>query len=143
MTLSVDTPEFYRHRVSSKIALYSSDLRHVLIVEYDSNNFGLPGGHLDANEEPEDALRRELQEELGIVYTVPVIKHGFWRHPSGKIILGFIGMLDMSTKLIIDHHELSAAKWVEVEDVINGVTSVGVYDQLIREGVTALHKTKT
>jgi mutator protein MutT len=27
----------------------------------------LPGGHLEAGEQPEDALRREVQEELGIV----------------------------------------------------------------------------
>jgi 8-oxo-dGTP diphosphatase len=39
----------------------------------------LPGGHMEPNETPEDALVRELQEELGVTLSVPLGGHAFTR----------------------------------------------------------------
>ena len=56
-----------RHEVSVKVALYSSDGECALMMYYPRDDgFGLPGGHIDAGETPDVALRRELREELGI-----------------------------------------------------------------------------
>lgn len=53
--------------VSSKIALYSNDLERVLIMRYPkTGRNGLPGGHVEKEEKPDDTLRRELIEELDL-----------------------------------------------------------------------------
>jgi 8-oxo-dGTP pyrophosphatase MutT (NUDIX family) len=38
---------------------------------WDPDVWDLPGGHLEPDEAPGDALVRELQEELGIIIDVP------------------------------------------------------------------------
>jgi 8-oxo-dGTP diphosphatase len=39
----------------------------------------LPGGHIEANEAPGDALVREIQEELGVTLSAPLGGHSFFR----------------------------------------------------------------
>ena len=56
-----------RHTVSVKVALYSADYQKVLLMHYPKVGlYGLPGGHLERKELPDEALPRELKEELGI-----------------------------------------------------------------------------
>ena len=58
------------HEVTCKVALYDSSKQYVLLAEYKPNEFGIPGGHLERDEEPDATLRRELKEELGITVNV-------------------------------------------------------------------------
>jgi 8-oxo-dGTP pyrophosphatase MutT (NUDIX family) len=59
--------EYTKFYVSNKIAIYSHDLKTVMLMEYKPRGiWGLPGGHLDPGEEPEVGMARELQEELGV-----------------------------------------------------------------------------
>jgi len=68
--------------VSNKIALYSHDHERVMIMEYWPRKiWGLPGGHLDPGEEPEQAMARELQEELGVTVHHMKKKDFFIRSP--------------------------------------------------------------
>ncbi len=119
------------HRVTCKVALYDKAKKQVLVVEYNPNEFGIPGGHLEKGEEPENALKRELIEELGVNYRGLLKRKDFWIHNDGKVILGFVGELDSSTKLKIDTNEIRSAKWVAVDDIINGKISAGTYDDFI------------
>jgi 8-oxo-dGTP pyrophosphatase MutT (NUDIX family) len=119
------------HRVTCKVALYDRAKQSVLITENRPNEFGLPGGHLEQNEEPEMTLRREIGEELGIKYDKPLTRKDFWIHNDGKVILGFVGELDSSTKLKIDKNEIRSATWVAVDDIKNGKISAGTYDYFI------------
>ena len=119
------------HRVTCKVALYDRSNSKVLIMEYKPNEFGLPGGHLEQDEQPEATLRRELFEELGIRYDLPLIRKDFWIHNDGKVILGFVGELDSSTKLVIDNSEIRSARWVDVGDIENGKISAGTYNDFI------------
>ena len=52
------------YRVSAK-AVITSD-KGLLLVKEDSEYWDLPGGGIEHLEEPEDALRREVREEVGV-----------------------------------------------------------------------------
>lgn len=50
----------------------------------------LPGGKIDADEDPRDALVRELREELGIEVTVGApVEIASWRYPEKRVLLLF------------------------------------------------------
>ena len=50
-------------------AVIVNEQGHVLLLKHvfrTGSGWGIPGGFIDANEQPETALRRELQEEVGL-----------------------------------------------------------------------------
>lgn len=59
------------YRTSIKALIFDKDKRFLLCLE-DNGLWEIPGGSLDFGENPEDCLKRELMEEMG----VKVIKIG-------------------------------------------------------------------
>jgi len=60
---------FKKRRIRTARCLLTDGAHHLLVVHAGGGRdrrprWGLPGGHLDLGERPEDALRRELVEEL-------------------------------------------------------------------------------
>lgn len=55
-------------RITVKAIIYRND--SVLLVQDHKGRWEMPGGKMDFNESPEDAIRRELQEELGFINVV-------------------------------------------------------------------------
>lgn len=69
---------FYRVAVK---ALIKNDQGQLLLVKEKSDKWDLPGGGLDHAEEPEQGIKRELLEELGVTdVTVgkPILAKSFW-----------------------------------------------------------------
>jgi len=64
-------------RVSAK-ALITLDQK-VLLLRKPDGKWGLPGGRLEANEEPAQAMVREVLEETGLSCTAQSILHSFVR----------------------------------------------------------------
>lgn len=79
--------QYASHRVSVKVAVYSNDKSRVLVLKYDHGRFGLPGGHLEADETPDEALVREFREELGADLP-PAKRTDFFM--VGRLVLGFV-----------------------------------------------------
>lgn len=120
-------------RVSAKCAIFSPDGQKVLIAQYGNNEAGgLPGGHLEGSETPDEAMARELREELG-VENIQMHQAGFFRHENGKIILGYTATLDPEYGLQIQEEELSGAAWIDVEDIRSGTISLGTYGPFVLE----------
>ena len=69
---------FYRVAVK---ALVRNDKGEVLLVKEKSDKWDLPGGGIDHGEEPEDGIKRELLEELGVSAVSvgkPILTKSFW-----------------------------------------------------------------
>lgn len=117
-------------RVSCKCALYSQDGGKVLLADYGTEGYGLPGGHMDAGETPDETMLRELHEELGLE-GVELKRTDFWVHNNGKIILGYTGELDSSHPLRIQAEELRDCAWTSIDDIESGKVSVPSYSEFI------------
>lgn len=71
-----------RHFTASGIVLHEG---RVLLIEHDKLNLWLyPGGHLDPDELPTDALLREIREEVGI--DVEIICRECFSHPAVTVV---------------------------------------------------------
>jgi len=80
--------------VSTKAAIFNSNKDKVIVIYMgEIDDHGLPGGHIEENETPDQAIARELLEECGIVPSD--LRHAdFFVHSGGKMVLAYIGSSD-------------------------------------------------
>lgn len=105
------------YEVSTKAAIFDKKHEHVLVInmdqieKYGKNDFGLPGGHIEGNESPDQAIIRELHEECGI-NPINLQHKDFFTHYSGKLILGYVGSVE-NNLLKSNQNELEGIpKWL-------------------------------
>ncbi|MBQ1465395.1 MAG: NAD(+) diphosphatase [Eubacteriaceae bacterium] len=80
-------------------------------------NYALVAGYIESGETPEDALRREVMEEVGLrVKNIRYYRSQPWP-VSGSLLLGFFCELDGPDEITVDPGELSDASWVKREDI--------------------------
>lgn len=66
----------------------------------DLGAWSIPKGELGAEENPEDAARREFSEELGLVLSVPLLPLGDIRQRGGKLVEAFAAAFDIDVTTI-------------------------------------------
>lgn len=115
--------------VSCKCAIFTPDGSRVLLADYGKESYGLPGGHVDIGESPDETMKRELQEELGI--TITAKRADFFLHPNGKIVLGYVAIADESETLTVQQDEISGAVWEDVAAIRDGRVLVSSYKDFI------------
>lgn len=98
--------------VSAKAAIYNLEGTKILMMVYGGGTaHGLPGGHVDKDETPDEAIARELSEELGLRDVELTPATFFVRGPGGaaphddKIILGYVARIDEQTPLVFASSE--------------------------------------
>ena len=98
--------------VSTKAAIYSKDASHILVIYINKNkSWGLPGGHIEAGETPDQAIKRELMEECGL--TIPHLqRRDFFLHSEGKITLAYTGVAPSHTLQSTQHNCEGIPTWV-------------------------------
>lgn len=103
-----------RNSVSTKLALYSDDLGSVLLMYYPGRGIhGLPGGHVEVNEDPDETIKRELLEELTL--TVDTMKRAdFFLHPGkhSRIILGYVAIAPIEISIEPTRPGFEHGAWV-------------------------------
>ena len=105
--------------VSTKIALYSHDLSSVLVMRYPLRGIsGLPGGHVETKENPNDTIRRELMEELSLTLDEIERKDFFLREGDrGAIILAFTSIAPSDVSIRPTNPKFEYGEWVKKADV--------------------------
>lgn len=81
------------YRVSLKAVIRSKDGKILACKEYDSQNWSLPGGGWDHGETEQEALARELKEEVnytGMFTAKPVATAIFWAKTHGGWLLWIV-----------------------------------------------------
>lgn len=108
-------------KVVTKAAIFNQDRTKVLVIHMAKNkDYGLPGGHIEENESPDDAMRRELFEECGVELT-DMEKIDFFTHSNGKIVLAYTGALKSDVIVSQQDNLEGIPKWLnrkEFEDVV-------------------------
>jgi len=78
-------------RVSTKAAIFNPDKSKVIAIYINQDEgWGLPGGHIEQDENPDDALIREIREECSITPN-KILRADFFIHNDGKLILAYTG----------------------------------------------------
>lgn len=84
-------------RVVAKAAIYNRDKSKIIVIYMNRNNdYGLPGGHIEADETIDDCMAREIYEECGIRVS-NLQRKTFFKHENGKIVLAYVGSVDDET----------------------------------------------
>ena len=121
-----------KFRVSCKAAIFSEDTRSVLVVKYPGyDHFGLPGGHMEAAEQPDVALARELAEELGPC-DIKLQRSDFWLGSHDRVILGYTGYCNMNVEFNLPpDSEVAKVVWVSIDDIESGAVNIPTYRSFI------------
>ena len=101
--------------------IFNKQMNKVLIgrralTEPHSGFWEFPGGKMEEGETPQEALKRELKEELNVKSTIKEFFHEMiYTHSSGTYkLLSFITHIDESTMELRVHDDL---RWVLLKDV--------------------------
>ncbi len=83
-----------------------------------ASQWEFPGGKIEAGESPEQALVRELEEELGIHAVIGPhithIRHNFHRH-GGAVDLQFFAVHEFSGEIV--NRIYNEVRWTKLEDL--------------------------
>ena len=125
--------------IGPRATIYNIKTNKVLLLQRnDGNNvWEIPGGKRENNEDIVNALKREVQEETGLIineYKIVYVSPIFENHPVLKPFLniGYLCLVDNSDVVISDEH--IDYKWVNVEELANYLDN-DIYNDLLTNGM--------
>ena len=98
----------------SMVVLNPAKDRVLLIKQYGKPNFILVAGYVNKGEDAEDAVAREIREEIGAEVSEISFNHSRFFTPSNTLMLNFTAVL--RDEAINNHEEVDEWKWFSFED---------------------------
>ncbi len=131
---------FKKRRIRTARCLLTDGAHHLLVVHAGGGRdrrprWGLPGGHLDLGEQPEDALRRELVEELHLE-VADLEELGDWSFRGGwhrvytAALPAPVTRFDRGELLQIGWHDLDAVARLSERGMLHAGYEIEVVRQL-------------
>ncbi len=115
-------------------ALIERDGR-VLIVR--DRHWELPGGRMHVGETPEEALHREIEEELHVGIRVLGIQDAFTftseRTGQAHFIVVYRCELIDDTPFHLDGKELQEIRWISADDDLSAITFFRGYPEMLKK----------
>lgn len=122
---------YYRVSVKAKIKQNNK----ILLVKEDGKKWDLPGGGLEHNENIEEALKRELKEEIGLIdfqiETSPKIFKMIDKSADRPLIF-IVYEFVIEDNVILNPPEGIEIKWFEFSDVSDTVDYSDLYKNYMR-----------
>ena len=119
-------------RVSTKAAIFNKSRDRVIVIHMDQrNDWGLPGGHIEQGETPDEAIVREIYEECG-VKSSDLQPAGFFMHSNGKLILAYTGTTQDDTLKSTQNNLEGIPKWLSRDEFLE-ITIEPNYQKLVLE----------
>ena len=93
------------------------DEGRLLLLEDRWGRWGLPSGFLEAGESPEETLRREIREELGVEAEVltPSRTEIDWQGPEGTVFVLFHYNVLLLSRDFTPNEEVVRYQWVALD----------------------------
>ena len=112
-------------KVGADAALFDEHDRILLVRRVDDGRWGLIAGWVDSNESPEQTVRREVAEEVGLVARVDRLVGVFSRPPgvdgNPHSVVSVVYLCDVvGGEVRAQPHEVAEIAWRNVDDVEPG-----------------------
>lgn len=108
----------FRGQVTQKAVLQGPDNRVLLVRSGENRPWSIPGGRIQADEDADAALARELREETGLSATVgpPVATMtGLWHTGDGEPMFTVVYACETEERGVSLNHEHNSFRWVTPE----------------------------
>ena len=106
-------------KVVAKALIFDRDHKNIITIHMNNDNiWGLPGGHIEEGESPDETIVREINEECGL--TINNLKRcDFFIHENGKVVLAYIGEIDKIELKSNQNNLEGIPKWISKEEFMN------------------------
>ncbi|MBI3631820.1 MAG: NUDIX hydrolase [Candidatus Vogelbacteria bacterium] len=118
MSVVEKIPECF-YRVSVKALILDETRKKFLIVQEDNGKWELPGGGLDWGELAQDAIRREIEEEMGleVIYVAKQPSYFLSDRDEKKVYVNVLFETRVRDLDFVPSNECVAIKFVSSEEV--------------------------
>ena len=108
---------FPTYVVCSKVYVENNEGKFLVVKPTYHNNWDIPSGHVDKNESPDNAAKRELLEETGLKIDHLEHKASVFQPMASTVQVLYAGKLDHTPACQPDNIEIAEIRWVSRDEV--------------------------
>lgn len=121
-------------KISPVVIVAITDNDKLLMTKYagrDYKRYALVAGFIEIGETAEEAVKREVMEEVGVeIKNITYYKSQPWGF-SESLIMGYFAELDGDSKITLDENELSEGKWISREEIEVENDDISITNEMI------------